>query len=203
MNLTVTDAALRKVMAILESEGRAGQGLRVAVSGGGCSGVQYSLNFVDNGGEPDDVIVDAGSDDPGRLKIYLDPASAGFLEGGSIDYLETLGGAGFKVDSPRSAGAKDPPKPTGPQAVKVQEILDTVVNPGVASHGGWVGLVDVKDNVVFLRLGGGCQGCGMVDVTLKQGIEGIIKERMPEIISVYDVTDHAGGENPYYQPAKH
>ena len=63
--------------------------------------------------------------------------------------------------------------------------------------------MDVKDNIVFLRLGGGCQGCGMVDVTLKQGIEVMIKERLPEIASVYDVTDHAGGKNPYYQPAKH
>jgi Fe-S cluster biogenesis protein NfuA len=65
-----------------------------------------------------------------------------------------------------------------------------------------VELLDVQGDTVFLRLGGGCQGCGMVDVTLKQGIEVIIKEELPEIARVIDQTDHAGGSNPYYQPSK-
>ena len=200
--LTVTETAQKKVLEILESEGRTGQGLRVTAQGGGCSGIQYSLNFVEDGGSPDDVIVDVEG-----FKIHIDPQSARFLEGGSLDYLETLSGAGFKIDTPYTApavgGATPPARLEGPQAEAVQKLLDEVINPGVAAHGGYVNLVDVKDNIVFLRLGGGCQGCGMVDVTLKQGIEVMIKERLPEIASVYDVTDHAGGKNPYYQPAKH
>jgi Fe-S cluster biogenesis protein NfuA len=72
----------------------------------------------------------------------------------------------------------------------------------VASHGGHVSLIDVKDKAVYLQLGGGCQGCGMADVTLKQGIEVMIKEAVPEIEEIYDVTDHAGGDNPYYQQSK-
>ena len=85
---------------------------------------------------------------------------------------------------------------------KVQQLFDTEINPAVAQHGGHVDLVDVKGNVVYLRLGGGCQGCGMADVTLKQGIEQAIRELVPEVGDILDVTDHAGGRNPYYTPEK-
>ena len=85
---------------------------------------------------------------------------------------------------------------------KVQKILDEMINPAVAGHGGWVDLLDVKENMVYLRLGGGCQGCGMVNVTLKQGIEATLREEIPQIAGVIDQTDHAGGTNPYYQPSK-
>lgn len=85
---------------------------------------------------------------------------------------------------------------------RVQKILDEMINPAIAGHGGWVDLLDVKENNVYVRLGGGCQGCGMVNVTLKQGIEATIREEIPQIGSVIDQTDHAGGTNPYYQPAK-
>ena len=85
---------------------------------------------------------------------------------------------------------------------KVQQILDEMINPAIAGHGGWVDLLDVKDNNVYLRLGGGCQGCGMVNVTLKQGFEATLREEIPQIAGVVDQTDHQGGNNPYYQPAK-
>ncbi len=85
---------------------------------------------------------------------------------------------------------------------KVQELLDGSINPAVAGHGGYVQLIDVKDNVVYLQMGGGCQGCGMADVTLKAGIERMIKEEIPDITEVLDTTDHAAGQNPYYTPGK-
>jgi Fe-S cluster biogenesis protein NfuA len=85
---------------------------------------------------------------------------------------------------------------------KVQAILDEEINPGVAAHGGFVTLLDVKNSQVYLQLGGGCQGCGMADVTLKYGIETILRERVPEVVGVVDQTDHAGGTNPYYSPGK-
>jgi len=83
-----------------------------------------------------------------------------------------------------------------------QHLLDTSINPGVAGHGGFVRLMDVQDNVVYLQMGGGCQGCGMADVTLKAGIESLIKEEIPEVTEVLDTTDHAAGRNPYYTPSK-
>jgi Fe-S cluster biogenesis protein NfuA len=85
---------------------------------------------------------------------------------------------------------------------RVQELLDREINPAVGMHGGWIELIDVKQNSVYLRLGGGCQGCGAADITLKQGIERSIRESIPEVGEVLDTTDHAAGRNPYYQPSK-
>lgn len=85
---------------------------------------------------------------------------------------------------------------------KFQRLLDEEINPAVAMHGGFVNLIDVKDRVAYVQLGGGCQGCGMVNVTLKQGIEARMNEVLPEIQELVDTTDHRGGANPYYQPGK-
>jgi Fe-S cluster biogenesis protein NfuA len=85
---------------------------------------------------------------------------------------------------------------------KVQYLISHKINPGVAAHAGFVDLIDVKDNNVYIRLGGGCQGCGAADFTLRQGIEAIIRKEVPEILQVLDVTDHTAGTNPYYRPAK-
>jgi len=85
---------------------------------------------------------------------------------------------------------------------KVQQLLDTAINPAIAMHGGFVELVDVKDTAIYLVMGGGCQGCGMADVTLKHGIEALIRDEVPEVTEVVDVTDHMAGENPYYTPSK-
>ena len=85
---------------------------------------------------------------------------------------------------------------------KVQELIDTMINPAVAGHGGFVELIDVQDNRVYLQMGGGCQGCGAADVTLKAGIERLIRDEIPEVEEVLDTTDHGAGSNPYYSPGK-
>ena len=85
---------------------------------------------------------------------------------------------------------------------RVEQLLETQINPAVGSHGGWVELLGVQGNNVFLQLGGGCQGCGMADVTLKQGIEPRLREEIPELGEVLDQTDHAAGRNPYYAQSK-
>ena len=84
---------------------------------------------------------------------------------------------------------------------KIQYLIDNKINPGVALHAGFVELIDVKDNNIYIRLGGGCQGCGAADFTLRQGIEAIIRKEVPEIRQILDITDHAAGMNPYYRPA--
>ena len=96
------------------------------------------------------------------------------------------------------------PKPglDTPEGIAIQKLLDENVNPAVAGHGGHISLVDVQADTAYIRLEGGCQGCGMADVTLKQGVEVEIKNAVPSIVAVLDVTDHAGGSNPYYQPGK-
>ena len=85
---------------------------------------------------------------------------------------------------------------------KVQELIETMINPAIAGHGGYVDLIDVQDNRVYLQMGGGCQGCGAADVTLKSGIERLIKDELPEVVEVLDTTDHASGANPYYTAGK-
>jgi NFU1 iron-sulfur cluster scaffold homolog, mitochondrial len=84
---------------------------------------------------------------------------------------------------------------------RVQQVLDTIINPAVAAHGGVVNLLDVSNNTVFLEFGGGCQGCGMVSVTLKYGVERTIRDEVPEVGEILDTTDHASGRNPYYAPS--
>ena len=129
------------------------------------------------------------------FNVYIDADSLPSAEDASIDYVDGLTGSGFKVARP----SMTPPDISGPVVDKRRRVLEERINPAVASHGGHVSLIDVKDKAVYLQLEGGCQGCGMADVTLKQGIEGMIKEAVPEIEEIYDVTDHADGTNPYYQ----
>ena len=96
------------------------------------------------------------------------------------------------------------PKPglDTPDGRAILQVLDERINPSIASHGGHISLIDVKDDRAYVRLEGGCQGCGMADVTLKQGVEVEIKNVVPNIVAVLDVTDHAEGSNPYYSPGK-
>ena len=96
------------------------------------------------------------------------------------------------------------PKPglETPEGKAILAVLEEEINPSVASHGGHISLVDVQGDTAYIRLEGGCQGCGMADVTLKQGVATQIQRVAPGITNVLDVTDHADGNNPYYQPGK-
>ena len=189
--LIMTDAAKQRISDLLAAEDRQGFALRVAIVGRGPDGFQYKLGFVrEEEKGADDTIVEAGS-----FQVFVDPESAPNLQGATIDFVEGIFESGFKIDNPNSVW-------TDPRAIAIQRLLDTQINPAVASHGGYVTLLDVKDDIAYIALGGGCQGCGMADVTLKQGIEVVIKEEVPDIRQVIDTTDHASGTNPYYQPAK-
>jgi Fe/S biogenesis protein NfuA len=192
--IQVTEAAKNKFREIVAGEKREGHGLRVIVQGGGTHHPEFALNFV----APDQATSDDVVEDVGGFLVYMDPTSAKYLDGASVDFVDNLGGSGFKVDAP-NAGL---PRPSGPVAEAVQKALDEKINPAVASHGGYIDLVAVEEDTAYLRFGGGCQGCGMVNVTLKQGVERILFTEVPGLTRVMDVTDHASGTNPYYQPAK-
>jgi Fe-S cluster biogenesis protein NfuA len=123
---------------------------------------------------------------------------------------------GVAVAGPPTVAPERGPKPVPEEALhtdvesgggsqirdRVQYLLDTAINPAVAGHGGMVSLLDVKDNTVYLQMGGGCQGCGAADVTLRQGVERMIREEVPEVLEIIDLTDHAAGQNPYYAASK-
>ena len=188
----VTDAAREKIREIMEMQNITGRGaIRVAIAGRGPAGFNYQMSLEEDAQPAEGEVVQ----DEGEFKILLEGASLEKLSGASIDFVGQLVGGGFKIDNPNSVW-------DDPLAAEIQALIDSQINPGVASHGGYVELLDVKDSRVFVRMGGGCQGCGMASVTLKQGVEVLIKQQFPQIEAVVDTTDHAGGENPYYQPAK-
>ena len=111
--------------------------------------------------------------------------------------LETIQGSGFKVENPNITPIGES-TPEGPLAERVKHVIEYQINPSIAGHGGAVTLVDVREDVVYLELQGGCQGCGMAAVTLAQGIRRILVETLPEIRDIVDVTNHDAGANPYY-----
>jgi Fe-S cluster biogenesis protein NfuA len=142
---------------------------------------------------------------PGIMKVELDGNVAIVTQGGNEDWRQL----GKRVGSSIRAALNPPPEiaegdrlPPEHVRVRVQQVLDEMINPGVAAHGGFVELLDVQDDNVFIRMGGGCQGCGAADVTLKMGIERLIREQVPQVREILDTTDHGSGMNPYYAPSK-
>lgn len=192
--ITVTEIAQKKIVEFIEKSGQPMKGLRVIADARSPLNVNYRLALIgEDQVQSDDAVVELEG-----FNVYIDPQSASYLEEATLDFVDNVMSSGFKIDAPK----KLPPNLQGPVAEKIQALIDQRINPAIASHGGYVNLVDIQGSTVYLQLGGGCQGCGMVDVTLKQGIEVMIKEVVPEITEVLDVTDHAGGKNPYYQPSK-
>jgi len=189
--LTITESAKRKILSVIQAQGRPGDGLRIAVVGRTSSGFTYDMHLVEEGeAAAEDIMVNTGD-----FPVIIDHQSAPHLQDVIIDYVEDLQHSGFRIGNPN-------PVWTDPKAMAIKELLDTQINPGVATHGGQVELVDVRDTVVYIRFSGGCQGCGMVGVTLNQGVEEAIRQAFPEIREIIDTTDHAAGTNPYYQSSE-
>jgi Fe/S biogenesis protein NfuA len=178
------------------------QAMWVEVTGiqGGDFTYNLSLKPVDQAG-PDDVVEDAGG-----LAVVVPGRDADALRGATIDWSDDLMHGGLTVENPNTPspamGAPPPADLTGPVPQRVMQVIDAQINPSIAAHGGSAQLVAVEDATAYVRLGGGCVGCGMATVTLSQGIEVAITEAVPEIDQVVDVTDHASGTNPYYEAAK-
>ncbi len=195
--ISFTDEARRQVLDFIRSEDVADLAVRVAVLDSSPLSPRYDLALIEPWErKPDDEAFDVGGFD-----VVVDPGSLSFLDGATVDWVESLDGSGFRVENPNARPVGSEP-PTGPLADRVQHVIEHQVNPAIAAHGGAVSLVDIRDNVVYLRMSGGCQGCGMASVTLTQGIRRIITEAIPEVVEIQDVTDHQAGTNPYYQPSK-
>ena len=185
--LSITPKAREMLESFAEQSEQEQLSLRVEIVGRGLKGFQYDLQFVGaDGGEQDDYINEVDG-----ITVRIAARSAQYLDGSTLDFKETLMGGGFSFDNPNPLWVDE-------LSQKVADIINNEVNPAVASHGGVVELVGVDDNKAIIAFGGGCQGCGMADVTLKQGVEVMIKEKIPEIIEVIDSTDHAAGTNPFY-----
>ena len=192
--MTITDEAVEAILGVRDREPDAADlALRVAIGGVNGLDFAYELTFV-----PRD---DAGDDDVattyGDLPVVIPADSVEHLQGAGL-HIEH---GGLAIDNPNSpiprieAGGV---AATGTVAERVDAVLRTQINPAISGHGGWAELVSVDGGVVALRLGGGCQGCGMAAMTLRQGIERAIKATVPEVTEIVDVTDHASGVDPYY-----
>lgn len=168
--------------------------VRVAVESPSPLDPRYSIALV----EPEEVDDGDRIFDAGGFKVAVDSESAGLLEGARVEWVETLNETGFKVENPNLEPIGSQPL-EGPLAERVQTVIEKEINPAVASHGGEIGLVEVREEVAYIRMSGGCQGCGMARVTLKQGVERMLREAVPEIQGIVDVTDHSAGSNPYYE----
>jgi Fe/S biogenesis protein NfuA len=190
--LEFTDRAREMVRAYMEQSEGGLDALRIHVTGGSPVAPAYDLSLVGpEDRRPDDLEVDGGG-----FLVLLDPGSAEQLDGARVDFVQRVNEAGFEITPPVATRAVEPPR--GAIADKVQAVLDQQVNPGIAAHGGQIVLLDVKDTEVFMEMTGGCQGCAMSRMTLRQGVERMIRQAVPEVTAIHDVTDHAAGESPYY-----
>ena len=201
--LAVTDEARAKILGFREQAPTPErQAMWVEVTGisGGEWTYNMSLRPVDEAG-PDDTV-----EDHGELTVVVPAQDVDKLRGATVEWSGDLFAGGLKltgVSSPSPAvGGRAPADLSGDVAQRVIQVLEQQVNPAIAAHGGRADLVAVEDATAYLRLSGGCQGCGMATVTLGQGIEVAIKDNVPEVRQVIDVTDHAAGTNPYFESAK-
>lgn len=205
--LTLTEPALAKVLELRNDEPAAeSMALWIEISGTSGDAYTYDMYFQ----AASDAAADAWTGVQDGLTIVVPAASVANMVGSVLDLNHNLMAGGMSIRNPnRPPLAQASPTMTGPPpdlsgdvAQRVIQVLDAQINPSIASHGGRADLVAVTDGAAYLRLSGGCAGCGMAAVTLSQGIEVAIKQSVPEIVRVVDVTDHASGTNPYYEPAK-
>ncbi|MBA3421897.1 MAG: NifU family protein [Thermoleophilaceae bacterium] len=201
--LAVTDEAIQKILGFREqapTPERQAMWIEITGISGGEWTYNLSLRPADEA-EPDDAV-----ETHGELTIVVPEPDVEKLRGVTVEWSGDpfAGGlrlAGLASPSP-AVGGGAPADLSGDVAQQVLQVLEQQVNPAIAAHGGRADLVAVEEGAAYLRLSGGCQGCGMATVTLGQGIEVQIKENVPEIHQVVDVTDHASGTNPYFESAK-
>lgn len=186
--IEITETAEKAIKDLLQDESKSGMSLRIQIVGRGPGGFQYAVRFVpEEDQSTDDEAVQCDG-----FKVLIDPETIPNFTGSTLDYKEDDFQRGFLIDNPNPVW-KDA------DAEAVQELLDTKINPGLASHGGFVALLDYKDDTAYITFGGGCQGCGLVDVTLKDGVEVAIQEALPQVKKVIDTTDHTSGKESFLQ----
>lgn len=219
----LTEAAHAKLIEVLGPKVQDGTGwLRIELQGAGIgSGTgspTFGMALEDDGPRPGDTVLDERG-----FKVLIDARSLSAVNGCRVDFVDDPLRPGFKIDPPAApshagghdhdhashgngAAAAPASRPrldmSHPLVAAVQSVIERQINPSIASHGGRASLIDIQGDRAYVELGGGCQGCSMASVTLKQGVERIIKQTVPQIHEVIDVTDHAGGSNPFFQQSK-
>jgi Fe/S biogenesis protein NfuA len=190
--ITLSDTAQHHFSKLVAQQGIEGLGIRLVAVNAGTPKGDCQLEFC----EPADLDGTEWEIECRGFSLYVDSASRPFLDGATIDFdLSPTGGA-LTIRAPGLRGT--PPDENASVVERVRYVIETEVNPQLASHGGRVSLREVTaEGLVVLQFGGGCHGCGMVDATLRGGVERTLKQRVPEVTGVADATDHSTGENPY------
>jgi Fe/S biogenesis protein NfuA len=208
--LRVTDEARAVVTEIRSGEDNAAAlALWLEVSGSENGSFTYDMWFQQaSDAGPGDIVWESEG-----LSIVVAASSIDQVRGATLDVSNAGGEQGLVMINPNVPPSSRAPSHNGdtpipeadlssPTAQKILEILEQDVNPQIAMHGGWADLVAFENGTAYVRMSGGCQGCGLAKVTLSQGIAVAIQDAVPEVLEIVDVTDHASGSNPYYEPAK-
>lgn len=199
--LAISPEAQQKVLEVRNQEAEPETlALWVEVSGEANGAYTYLMEFRPAAELADDVLVERDGD----LAVAIPLESVELLRGATLAFNGGMVMQNPNRPLPPAARIAERPEVdlSGEIPQRVIQVLEEQINPAIASHGGHAELVAVEDSIAYLRLSGGCQGCGMAAVTLSQGIEVAILDMVPEISEVIDVTDHASGANPYYEAAK-
>lgn len=192
LGIQFSEEARGKLVEVLDGYPEEVAGLRLKIIGRTSHGFEHVLTIVELGAEPDGDIQIEYPD----FRLYVEGERVEDLQGTAIHYeFKGPNVSGLEFDNPN-------PVWRDPLALQIQRIFDEQINPQIAAHGGYVQLLDVQGNRAYIEMGGGCQGCGMANVTLKQGVEVAVREQLPEIEELVDITDHNSGDNPYYKPSK-
>lgn len=191
--VTFTDAAAEKLSDVIGSHPNPVAGLRLQIMGRAEGQFQHILSLVEDGAQVEDDLVVETED---GIRVYVERRNARYLDGVEVNYAHKgPDRSGLEFANPNPLWLTETEE-------LLQRLFDEQINPAIAAHGGVVNLLAVEGPIAYVEFGGGCQGCGMANVTLKQGIEVAVREQVPGIEQVLDSTDHASGDNPYYEPAK-
>ena len=191
--IQISDTAQNYFRKLIEREAVPGMGVRLSAVEPGTPRADARLEFA----EPTDLLGDEWAVDCDGFTLYVAATSVAWLDGAEIDFVTQAAGAQqLTIKAPKIKG--EAPDEAASIVERVRWVIENEINPQLASHGGRVAVQEISaDGVVLLRFGGGCHGCGMADVTLKQGIEKTLMGRVPGITAVRDATDHDSGQAPY------
>jgi len=180
----LTESAVKKVAESLQSGNFSGVRIRAERRGGE---FHYRFEPVESGKELlDDLKVPCG-----KFSFYISSESLPILTGSTIDYIRTGLTQAWVIDNPNPAWDSD-------LAREISKVFEELINPGVAEHGGHIKLVDLKNDIAYVEMSGGCQGCSMAGKTLRHGVLKVLSERFPQITELIDVTNHSAGSNPFF-----
>jgi Fe/S biogenesis protein NfuA len=200
--IQLTDEARDRIQSLVDAGAVRDPALRIALASAGDGDARspmerdYSISLVEREDkQKTEIAINLEG-----IRVLLNLDTSNLLSGATIAWS----GDGFRVEVPRPSRPAAPPERTaaaeawGPLGERVQTVFEELVNPRIAAHGGAVELVDVADQTIYVRMTGGCQGCAASALTLRQGIERMVREEIPEVQEIIDLTDHEAGVNPYY-----